>query len=400
MSTGRLVTIRFLFVALAAGIAVCPGTVLSDDEATAQAATSKPAEKPTTQQAVEKAVEKVAEKAAEKAVEKAAEVKAAKKEITSKRPDEWFGPTEVKFFIFVVDIDGIDDAEQNFMANVYIRLRWQDRRLSAPGNTPRQVPLEDVWNPRVLLANRQGLVSKSLPDVVQVDADGSVTYHQRYTGRLSQPLLLSDFPMDTHTFTVQFAAAGYTKDDLTFVVDTMKGTPDLKGGAMSDRLSLPDWNVLEYAAEASPYSPVAAIKSAGFSFQFKARRYVAYYYWQVVLPLSVIVVMSWASFWVDTSNVGVRVGVATSSILTLIAHRFVLARLLPRLPYMTRMDYLSVGSTVLVLVAMLVVLWTSMLGKHKKTALAERVDFWARFAFPGVFLLILGWFVSGVWVLQ
>jgi hypothetical protein len=51
-------------------------------------------------------------------------------------------------------------------------------------------------------------------------------------------------------------------------------------------------------------------------------------------------------------------------------------------------------------VAMLVVLWTSMLGKHKKAALAERVDFWARFAFPGVFLLILSWFVSGVWVLQ
>ena len=155
---------------------------------------------------------------------------------------------------------------------------------------------------------------------------------------------------------------------------------------------------LKYAAEAAPYSPVAEIKSAGFSFQFEARRYVAFYYWRVVLPLTVIVVMSWASFWVDTSNVGVRVGVSTSSILTMIAQGFVLARLLPRLPYMTRMDFLAVISMVMVLASMLIVLWTTMLTKHKRVDLAERIDFWARIAFPAVFLLVLGLFASGVWM--
>lgn len=41
--------------------------------------------------------------------------------------------------------------------------------------------------------------------------------------------------------------------------------------------------------------------------------------------------------------------VATASVLTLIAQRFVLASLLPRLPYMTRLDFFTVGSTILVL---------------------------------------------------
>ncbi len=366
-------------------------------EEAAQKAAEKTVEK-VTERVAEKAAEKVAEMAAEKAMERAAEEKEAKAELTSRRPAEWFGPTEVKFLVFVVDIDDIDAADQNFAANVYLRLRWLDYRLATQGALSRQIPLEDVWNPRVLLANRQGLVSKSLPDVVQVDADGTVTYHQRYTGRLSQPLRLSDFPMDTHSFTVQFAAAGYTADELAFAPDTLQRASVLiEGGSMAEELSLPDWKVLRYEVSASPYNPIAGLRTAGFAFMFEARRYVAYYMWQVVLPLAVVVVMSWAAFWVDTEYVGVRVGVATSSILTLIAHRFVLASLLPRLPYMTRMDYFTVGSTLLVLIALITVLWTSVLGKHGLKDQCRMVDGVARVGFPVVFLLLLGWFLSGLW---
>jgi hypothetical protein len=106
---------------------------------------------------------------------------------------------KVHFRIFVLNIDAIDDANQSFMANVFIHLRWQDGRLAMQGTT-RQMRLEDVWNPQVILANRQGLVSRSLFNVVQVDADGTVTYRQRYSGMLSQPLQLSDFPMDRHRY--------------------------------------------------------------------------------------------------------------------------------------------------------------------------------------------------------
>ncbi|MEA3302655.1 MAG: hypothetical protein U9Q75_05180 [Pseudomonadota bacterium] len=58
--------------------------------------------------------------------------------------------------------------------------------------------------------------------------------------------------------------------------------------------------------------------------KIEAKRYIAYYIWQIVLPLAVVV-MSWAAFWIDRVHVGVRIGVATSSILTLIAQRFVFA---------------------------------------------------------------------------
>ena len=383
-----------------------PATVQEIHEATekvAEQVAEKAAEKAAAkavEQTTDRVVDQAVEKAVEKAAEKAAEEQATKEEITSERPDEWYGPTTVRFMIFIIDVDEIDDAAQNFTTNVYLRMRWEDRRLASPGTLPRQLPLANVWNPRVLLANQQGLLPKSLPDVVQVDSHGGVTYHQRYSGKLSQPLLLSNFPMDTNMFTVQFVAAGYAANELTFVPDVgERADLRIEGGTIADRLSLPDWKILSHRADVTPYSPVAGMNTAGFTFQFEARRYIAYYLWQVVMPLAVIVVMSWSAFWIDTKSVGVRIGVATSSILTLIAHRFVLASLLPRLPYMTRMDYLTVGSTLLVLIALVAVLWTSQMDTRQETAKAERVDRWARAVFPIMFLLLFGWFVSGAWLL-
>jgi hypothetical protein len=359
-------------------------------------AAQKAAEK-TARKVTEKVAEEAVEKAAEKAAAKAEEKEAAKAELTSTRPVGWLGPTEVKFFIFVVDVDAINDADQNFATNVYIRLSWKDYRLANPEAQSRQMPLNDVWNPRIVLVNQQGLVPKSLPEVVQVEPDGTVAYHQRYTGRLSQPLKLSEFPMDKHSFTIQFAAAGYKADELNFVEDTLQRDSFIyKGGEIAKQFSVPDWEILGFSTSASPYNPIAGIKAAAFSLTFEARRYVAYYIWQVILPLVVIAIMSWSAFWLDEEQIGARIGVATSAILTLIAYRFVLANLLPRLPYMTRMDYFTVGSTVLVLMVLIVVLWTSSLGQHDKKKISHVIDICARFGFPLVYVLLLGWFMYGI----
>jgi Neurotransmitter-gated ion-channel ligand binding domain len=349
----------------------------------------------TVEKATEKAVEKAAEKAAVKAVEKATAVATLQAEQTARRPDEWKGPTRVHFLVFVIDIDDIDDADQNFKANVYIRLRWKDRRLASPGSPVRQIPLDTVWNPRVVVANLTDTLTKSLPDVVQVEPDGTVTYHQRYTGKLSQAMRLSDFPRDEHTFVVQFVATGYSADQLEFLPDIAPNNTSVRGGSIADQLSLTDWKVLGFEALSLPYKPIEAVNAAGFGIRFEASRYIEYYLWQVVLPMSVVVIMSWSAFWVGRMNVGVRIGVATSSILTMIANRFVLASLLPRLPYMTRMDYFTVGSTLLVFLALFMVVAITFLDIRQKVRMAEKLDLWSRGAFPAAFALLLGWFLFG-----
>jgi len=356
-----------------------------------------------TERAAEKAAEKVAEKAAEhtaeiaaaKAVEKAAAKAAAKAaekdELKAKRPREWRGATTVYFAVFVLDIDEIDDAAQNFTTNVFIRLRWKDPRLAIPGGDVRQIPLEEVWNPRVIIANRQGLVSKSLPDVVEVRPDGTVNYLQRYTGKLSQRLRLTDFPLDQHLFSIHFVSTGYSEDEIIFKPEKSR---NLIGGSIAGELSLQDWKVTHFEALTLSYMPIKQIKAPGFAFRFTAERYVSYYLWQVVIPLIVVVVMSWAAFFINGKHVGVRFGVATSAILTIVTLRFVISNLLPRLPYMTRMDFFTVGSTLLVFLALIAVVLTSFLDGLHKEGIAKKIDMGARFLFPISYLVMLIWFVA------
>ena len=342
------------------------------------------------EKAAEKVTERAVEKAAEKAVEKAEEKAAEKAELIAKRPEEWWEPTNVNFFVFVLDIDKIDGAAQSFTANVFVRLNWKDKRLAHEGGV-KTIPLTEVWNPDILIVNRGGITQKSLPEVVKVTADGTVNYIQRYTGPLSQPLKLSKFPFDQHDFTIQFVSPGAIPQEVQFAPAPAIRDPKIIGGAMYHELSLPDWKVTKYTTEVRPYKPTGDIEIAGFVFEFTARRYAIYYVWQVIVPLILIVMMSWGSLYIDPSNASAQIGVATSSMLTLIAYRFMLGNLIPRLPYMTRLDYFTLGSTILVFLTLAEVIVTTNLALREKGALAVKIDHYCRFVFPAVFTLWSIW---------
>jgi len=317
-----------------------------------------------------------------------------KEDHATNRPKKNEGPTKVHFIVFVLDIDEINGKEQNFSANVYIHLRWHDPRLSQTGTYSRSFPLEAVWNPQVIVANQQGILRTSLPRDVKVTPEGMVTYQQRYTGWLSQPLKLSKFPIDQHQFTIQFSAVGYSQEEIEFIPEEVgdqdgliKGG-ELVGGGIADVLSLPDWEIVSYECVAQPYQPIKNISNAGFAFEFIAKRHFLYYVWQVVVPLFVVVAMSWAAFWIDPSQSGTQIGVATSAVLSLIAMRFVLGDFLPHLPYMTRLDYFTLGSTLLVFFALVEVILTSYLARREHTRMARKLDKAARVAFPGAFIVL------------
>ena len=67
------------------------------------------------------------------------------------RPDPVGVPTEVSIGVFVLDLVVIDDLEQEFTADLFANVRWQDARLAASGasSAERVLPLAQVWNPAV-----------------------------------------------------------------------------------------------------------------------------------------------------------------------------------------------------------------------------------------------------------
>src|SRR5207245_4337950 len=104
-----------------------------------------------------------------------------------------------------------------------------------------------------------------------------------------------------------------------------------------------------------------------YVFLFTVSRIVQFYVLKVILPLVLIVMMSWAVFWIDPVTSNSQISIAVTSMLTLIAYRFAVDSQLPRLPYMTRLDAFFLTSTLLVFFSLIEVLVTTILSnKHQE----------------------------------
>jgi hypothetical protein len=111
--------------------------------------------------------------------------------------------------------------------------------------------------------------------------------------------------------------------------------------------------------------------------------------WKVILPLFLIVLMSWSVFWIDPSSAGTQIAVATTSMLTLIAYRFAIDSQVPKVSYLTKMDQFIVVGTVLVFLTLMQVVLTSRLAQLGREKLAKRIDRFSRLIFPGMFVVAL-----------
>jgi len=116
------------------------------------------------------------------------------------RPNADSGPTEISVGMWMADISSIDSAQETFTAEIAVVLRWKDSRLVHTGIGVVRYPLEQIWHPRVGIVNETNSVSRKMPDSVEVDPDGMITYRQRYVGAFTQPLRLQSFPFDRQTF--------------------------------------------------------------------------------------------------------------------------------------------------------------------------------------------------------
>ena len=306
------------------------------------------------------------------------------------RPNAGSGPTQISVGIWVADISSIDSAQQTFTAEIAVVLRWKDPRLAHTGNGVVRYPREQIWHPRVGIVNETNSVSRKMPDSVEVEPDGTVTYRQLYVGAFTQPLRLQSFPFDRQTFRVQLVAVRYQSNEVMFVPDQVWIRDGLKeAGGISPSVTLPDWTIEKWELKPLVYALAPRHQYSSYAFEFTASRNVQYYILKVILPLVLIVMMSWSGFWIGPVNANSQISVAVTSMLTLIAYRYAVDSQLPRLPYMTRIDLFFLVSTLLVFFSLIEVLVTTILDNNQQTERAKKIDRYCRVIFPAIFAIAL-----------
>ena len=303
------------------------------------------------------------------------------------RPAAGAGPTQVSVGVWIVDITNIDSAQQNFTSDLAVVFRWKDARLAHTGTGVAYYALEQIWTPRVGIANETSSVVRKFPESAEVEPDGTVLYRQRYVGAFTQPLRLRSFPFDRQAFHIQLVAIRYRPDEVMFVPDQNWINNGLKQGAgIAPSITLPDWTIEKWETKPVTYALAPGFEYSGYAFEFTAARNVQHYILKVILPLILIVIMSWAGFWIDSVHSASQISVAVTSMLTLIAYRFAVDTQLPRLPYMTRLDVFFLISTLLVFFSLIEVLITTILDNNHRKKQAQTIDRYCRIIFPAVFL--------------
>lgn len=304
------------------------------------------------------------------------------------RPAAGAGPTQVSVGIWTVDITDIDSAQQTFTADMAVVLRWKDARLAHTGTGVAHYALDQIWTPRVAIANETSSVTRKFPDSVEVEPDGTAIYRQRYVGAFTQSLRLQSFPFDRQAFHIQLVAIRYRPDEVVFVPDEDWIRDGLQQGAgISQSITLPDWTVEKWGTAAHDYALTPGLHYSGYVFEFTASRNTEHYILKIILPLILIVMMSWSVFWIGPTTSNTQFSIAVTSMLTLIAYRFAVDNQLPRLPYMTRLDVFFLISTLLVFFSLIEVLVTTILDSNQREKRAQAIDRYCRIVFPAVFFL-------------
>ena len=288
-------------------------------------------------------------------------------DVTS-RPSAGGTPTEVRMQLLLLDLQSISAAEQNFTANFAWAARWNDERLRHDDTGSRTVSLSDIWHPRLQLINRQRL-QKSFPDTAQVSPEGEVVVVQRVWGQFSQPLVLHDFPYDHQKLNIELLATMHEPGSVVLVPD------EEFPSNVRDGLSISDWSIESWVAEALNRSIARTDRtSPGFNLSLKVERRHRYHLVNVILPLLMIICMSWVVFFIHPKNANPRISVSVTAMLTLIAYRFAVGASLPKSGYLTRMDWFILGSSVLVFTSLLEVVVTYYLAENDKVDVAVNLN--------------------------
>ena len=246
--------------------------------------------------------------------------------------------------------------------------------------------ITEVWTPRLTILGQQN-VWRSYPESVEIQPSGEVVYRQKMWGKFSQPMNLLDFPLDQQDLIVHIVAAGLSVEYVK-MVPLVKDDNELSD--IAEKFSVPDFKVLTWQAEPKPYFPHRGKSGvAGYQMRVTVGRSPTYYVIKVIVPLCLIVIMSWLPRWIDPEQIGTNIGISTTAFLTLVAYLFAITVLLPRVSYITRMDRFILLSTLLVFTCLIQTVANTSMLRRKQKALVERSDCWSRLVYPILLLAVL-----------
>ena len=298
---------------------------------------------------------------------------------TDIRPSQEGQPTEVLVGLRLIDVTGIEDTSQTITVDFMVTQEWADQRMAMFAGC--KYSPDEIWTPQIDVVNSGRLFTR-LQKSVEVLGNGRLRQAQRYSGPLVFVYDAHRFPFDTQDIVITLLSEEYAQEVIVITID------ESVTGRNPTVFNIPDWSVFDVKAQiVTKHFEILNRNHSAYEFHIPVQRRSGYFIWKVIMPLMLIVFMSWTVFWINPSQVGPQISMSATSMLTLIAFQFALGTMLPRLSYFTLMDRFVTGSTILVFLALIESITTNYLININKENLALKMDRYCRWIFPTIFLV-------------
>jgi hypothetical protein len=309
-------------------------------------------------------------------------------------PPSLLRPVPVQVGVKIDRISEVDSAGEDFTVIGSLRMDWQDPDLAfSPDTCNCSIKLytekefdrflaevRSRW-PDFTFYNQQGN-RWAQNRAAAVWPDGSARYVERFTATFQADFDFTKYPFDTQEFPIALNMI------LPNSVYELTPLPDYSG--INPEHGEDEFIVGPMTIEPGVMADSAAAdrQVATMTFSFEAPRHLEYYTLQVFVPILLIILISWFTFFLKDYTR--RIEAAAANILLFIAFSFSLAGNYPRLGYITFLDAVMAVTFVVNTLVLLYNVQMKRMETKGEVARVERIDRFFDWAYPLSYIVLIG----------
>ncbi|XP_053148613.1 gamma-aminobutyric acid receptor subunit pi isoform X2 [Hemicordylus capensis] len=217
----------------------------------------------------------------------------------------------------VASISSISESDMDYTATIYLRQRWTDPRLVFQGNKSFTLDarlVKYLWVPDTYIveSKRSFLHEVTVENrLIRLFSNGTVLYALRITTTVACNMDLSKYPLDTQTCKLQMESWGYDENDVLFT--WLRGNDSVHG---LENLRLSQYTVQHYYTLLTT-SHQETGNYPRLILQFELKRNILYFILETYVPSTLLVVLSWVSFWITLDSVPARTCIGVTTVLSM-----------------------------------------------------------------------------------
>lgn len=298
-------------------------------------------------------------------------------------------PVEVQASFHLLDLQRIDDEAETFEFSGVLTLVWKDERQAFDPAVEKVREklyngayqfneLSPAWYPQVILANASQ-IPETQGILLRIKPDGTCTLNQDLHAIAREELNLRRYPFDRQRLEAVFQVIGFNHDEVALVGNAEPVT------AETSRISVPQWNLESargsFSNISAPYLGVGAQVSA-LVVSFEVGRQSFFVVRLVIIPLLMIVGLSWCVFWMDRASLADRMSVSFVGLLTAVAYQAMLSDFMPHISYVTFVNAFISISFILMSATAAINLVVCLCDRHGHYEKGDIIDRRCRWIFP------------------